>query len=174
MCEDAPLRLVQTIALPNVEARLDHLSIDVKGNKLFVAGLGNNFLEVVDLKAGKLAQSIPRFSKPQGVLFVPDSNKLYMANGNDGTLKLLKGTPLTMANSIKLDLGADLVDYDRKSKRLYVGYGGKDAGENYGQFGIVDTTTDTHVGDIRTTAHPGGIAVEQKGKRLFLTHRESR
>ena len=172
--EDNPrLRLVQTISMPQVEGRLDHMGIDVKGQRLFVAGLGNNSLEVVDLKAGTRVQSIPGFSKPQGVFFVPQSNKLYVANGTDGTLKVLQGAPLSLATNIKLELGTDLVDYDLKSKLLYVGYGGKDAGKEYGEFGIIDTVKNSHIGDIKTSAHPGGIAMERKGTRLFLTIPES-
>ena len=47
--EGAPLRLVQTIPLPHVEGRIDHLAVDLRGQRLFVAALGNNTLEVLDL-----------------------------------------------------------------------------------------------------------------------------
>src|SRR5260370_10540392 len=66
-----PLRLVQTIPLPNVKGRLDHMDVDVKGKRLFVAGLENGTFEVVDLKAGKGLGDIPGFKKPQVALFVP-------------------------------------------------------------------------------------------------------
>src|SRR6266699_364965 len=46
-----PLRLVQTILLPGVEGRIDHFAVDAKGQRLFVAALGNNTVEVVDLAA---------------------------------------------------------------------------------------------------------------------------
>jgi len=67
-----PLRLVQTIPMPNVKGRLDHMDLDVKGKRLFIAGLENSMLEVVDLQAGKWKRSVSGFSKPQGVLFVPE------------------------------------------------------------------------------------------------------
>src|SRR5258708_2792509 len=54
-----PLRLVQTISLPNVKGRLDHMDVDVKGKRLFVAGLENGTFEVVDLQTGKWVRSIP-------------------------------------------------------------------------------------------------------------------
>ena len=53
-----PLRMVQTIPLPNVEGRIDHMAVDVKGQQLFIAALGNNTVEVVDLQAA----SVPRAS----------------------------------------------------------------------------------------------------------------
>lgn len=56
-----PLRLVQTISMPNVKGRLDHMDGDVNGKHLFVAGLENGTLEVVDLRAVKWMRSIPGF-----------------------------------------------------------------------------------------------------------------
>jgi hypothetical protein len=65
------LHLVQTIPMPNVKGRIDHMDVDVKGKRLFVAGLENGSLEVVDLQAGKWSRSIPGFKKTQGVAYVP-------------------------------------------------------------------------------------------------------
>src|SRR6202521_6305172 len=89
-----PLRLVQTISLPNVKGRLDHMDVDVKGKRLFVAGLENGTFEVVDLQAGKWVRSIPGFKKAQGVLFVPELNKLFLASGDDGLLRVFRGDTL--------------------------------------------------------------------------------
>src|ERR1700687_6293306 len=86
-----PLHLVQTIPLPNVKGRIDHMDVDVRGKRLFVAGLENGTLEVVDLKAGKWARSIPGLKAPQGVAYVPSLNKVFVANENDDTLKVFRG-----------------------------------------------------------------------------------
>src|SRR5207302_1347908 len=112
-------------------------------------------------------------SKPQGVFYAPNMKKLFVANGTDGTCKVLKGTPARLTNSLRLSLGADLMDYDAEAKVLYVGYGGRDDGKDYGEVAILDTTKETHIGDIQTSAHPGGMAMEKKGRRLFLTIPES-
>jgi hypothetical protein len=85
-----PLRLVQTISLPNVKGRLDHMDLDVKGQRLFVAGLENGTFEVVDLQAGKWVRSIPGFKKAQGALFVPELNKLFLASGDDGMVRVFR------------------------------------------------------------------------------------
>ena len=69
------LHLVQTIPMPNVKGRLDHMDVDVKGKRLFVAGLENGSVEVVDLQAGKWLKSIPGFKKTQGVAYVSSQNK---------------------------------------------------------------------------------------------------
>src|SRR5436309_3227469 len=83
-----PLKLARTIPLPGVEGRIDHLSVDVLRRRLFVAALGNNTLEVVDLKAGQCIQTIKGLHAPQGVLYVQALNRIYVANGEDFSMAL--------------------------------------------------------------------------------------
>jgi DNA-binding beta-propeller fold protein YncE len=163
-----PLRLVQTIALPNVKGRLDHMDVDVKGKRLFVAGLENGTFEVVDLEAGKLVRSIPGFKKPQGAVFVPELNKLFLASGDDGMLRIFRGDTLELVESIHLEPGPNRVVYEPKSKLVYVGYGGKDAGKDYGEIGIVDAPKDKLIGTIKVVAHPSELLLDKAGKTLFV------
>src|SRR6476646_10546411 len=60
-----PLRLIQKISLPNVKGRIDHMDVDIQGKRLFVAGLENGTLEVVDLKSAKWLRSVPGVKAPQ-------------------------------------------------------------------------------------------------------------
>jgi DNA-binding beta-propeller fold protein YncE len=163
-----PLRLVQTISLPNVKGRLDHMDLDVKGQRLFVAGLENGTFEVVDLQAGKWVRSIPGFKKAQGALFVPELNKLFLASGDDGMVRVFRGDTLELLDSIQLELGPNRVVYEPKSKRVYVGYGGKDAGKDYGEIGIIDARQDKRVGDIKVVAHPSELLLDRSGTTLFV------
>src|SRR5229473_3554414 len=164
----APLHLVQTIPLPNVKGRIDHMDVDLKGKRLFVAGLENGSIEVVDLQAGKWVKSIPGFQKPQGIAYVKSLNKVFVASGDDGMLRVFRGDTLELLDSIKLDLGPNRVVYDPHTELLYVGYGGKDAGKDYGQVGVIDAKTDKHVGDIKVDGHPGELLLNQSGKTLFV------
>src|SRR5215469_12729515 len=155
-----PLRLVQTIAMSNVKGRIDHMDLDVRGKRLFVAGLENGTLEVVDLQAGKRIHSIPGFKKPQGVLFVPELNKLFVASGDDALLRVFKGDTLDLLDSVQLEPGPNRVVYEPHTKLVYVGYGGRDAGKDYGEVGIIDAKDDKHVGDIRVSAHPSELLLD--------------
>ena len=163
-----PLRLVQTIPMPHVNGRIDHMDVDVKGQRLFVAGLENGSLEVVDLRVGKWLKSIPGFKKTQGVAYVRSLNKVFVASGDDGMLRVFRGDTLGLLDDIKLELGPNRVAYDPNSKLLYVGYGGKDAGKDYGEVGIIDAKTDKHVGDIKVEAHPAELLLDRSGKTLFV------
>src|SRR3989442_7708802 len=163
-----PFRLVQTISLPNVKGRLDHMDVDVMGKGLFVAAVENGTVEVVDLEAGKWAHSIHGFKKPQGALYVAELGKLFVASGDDGMLRVFRGDTLDLLDAIKLDLGPNRVAYDPHRKRLYVGYGGKDAGKDYGEVGIIDANTDKHVGDVKVEAHPAELLLDASGNALFV------
>ncbi len=166
--DHAPLRLVQTIPMPNVKGRIDHMDVDVKGNRLFVAGLENGSLEVVDLQAGKWSKRIPGFKKTQGVAYVSSLNRVFVASGDDGMLRVFRGDTLDLLDAIKLDLGPNRVAYDPHRKLLYVGYGGKDAGKDYGEVGIIDANTDKHVGDVKVEAHPAELLLDASGNTLFV------
>lgn len=166
--EKLPLRLVQTIPMPNVKGRIDHMDVDVQGKRLFVAGLENGSLEVVDLGAGKWSKSVPDFKKTQGVAYVPSLNKVFVASGDDAMLRVFRGDSLELIDSVKLEPGPNRVTYDPHTSVLYVGYGGKDAGKDYGEVGIIEAKTDKHVGDIKVDAHPAELLLDSSGKTLYV------
>jgi hypothetical protein len=73
----APMRLVQTIPLPNVEGYFDHMAVDVKGQRLFVTGEHKRTIEVVDLPAGKVIHTITGFGgDPRKTLSSRDQRNL--------------------------------------------------------------------------------------------------
>ena len=162
------LRLVQTIPLPGVKGRLDHMDVDVHGKRLFVAGLENGSLEVVDLQTGKRARSIPGFKKPQGIFYSERLKKVFVASGDDGMLRVFRGDSLELLDSIQLEMGPNRVAFAPDSGHLYVGYGGKDAGKDYGEVGIIDAAKDKHIGDIKVAAHPAEILLEKSGQTVFV------
>src|SRR5947209_19302997 len=118
-----PLRLQKTIPLPDLEGRIDHMAIDVKSHRLFVAALGNNTVEVIDTEQGKHIHTIPGLREPQGVLYLPGANRLYVANREDGTLRIFDGSSYKLIQSVKLGDNADNVRFDADQKHVYVGYG---------------------------------------------------
>jgi len=163
-----PLKLVQTIPMPNVKGRIDHMDVDVKGKRLFVAGLENGSVEVVDLQAGRWTKSIPGFLKPQGIAHVAALNKLFVASGDDGMVRVFRDDTLELLDAIKLDLGPNRVAYDAGKQVLYVGYGGKDAGKDYGEVGAIDARTDKKIFDVQVAAHPSEILLDKSGETLFV------
>jgi len=165
---EVPLKLVQSIPLPDIDGRIDHFSIDVKGRRAFLAALAKNTVEAVDLKAGRVIRTLPGFAKPQGVCFVPELNKLFVATGMDGALKMLDGTTLQVLHTAHVSLGADAIGYDPRSKYLYVGSGGGDANKETGDLTVFNAVTGAQVAAIVTDAHAGGSVVDKRGRHLYV------
>jgi hypothetical protein len=162
------LKLVATIPLPNLEGRIDHFAIDVKGGRAFLAALAQNAIEVVDLKAGRTTRTLSGFAKPQGVHFVADVNKLFVATGLDGVLHTLDGTTLAVVRTDSLSLGADAIGYDTRSRYLYVGSGGGDANKALGDLTVFNALTGARVDAIVTDAHAGGSVVDERGRHVYV------
>jgi DNA-binding beta-propeller fold protein YncE len=136
------LTQVQTIPLGGVNGRIDHFGLDAKGERLFVSALGQDTVEVVDLTAGKVTQHIRNLRAPQGIGFAPDSNRLAIANDQDGSFRLYDGTSLQQTSTIELKDDADIVRYDAVSQRFWVGYGD-------GGLAAIDPVTGKQLADVK-------------------------
>lgn len=162
-----PVRLVQTIPLPGVAGRIDHMDLDRERGRLFIAARGNNSLEVVDLRSGKRARSVPGFDAPQGVSFVGGTNRLFVANGGSGACEMLDGTTFRLIRSVNYAGDADNLRLDPVAKRIYVGYGN-------GGLGIIDAETGASRGSIPLEVHPESFQLEFSGSRIFVNLPDAR
>jgi YVTN family beta-propeller protein len=160
----AALRQAQSIPLPDVEGRIDHMAIDSQGKRLFVAALGNNTVEVIDLTAGKVIDEIKGLQEPQGVAYVPEGNKLLITNGQGDTLDIYDAQSLKLLNQVTLGEDTDNVRYDSSTGYAYVGYGTG----NGSALGVVDVDKGTKVTDITLIGHPESFQLEESGKRIFV------
>jgi DNA-binding beta-propeller fold protein YncE len=163
---NAPLVLETKIPLGEVSGRIDHLGIDVKRRRLFVAELGNNSLGVVDLTDGK-ARAIGGFSEPQGVAYVPFADSVYVANAGDGSVRVLRGDDLTPIGRIELGDDADNVRVDAARRRVLVGYG-------QGALAVIDPAARTKAADIRLKGHPESFQIDENGNQVFVNVPEAR
>jgi len=170
--DTAALSLQSHIALPNVKGRIDHFSVDVKGQRLFMAGVGNHTLEVIDLQSGKRVRTIPDLAEPQGVYFDSLTNRLYVACGLDGVTKIYDGTSFALLGTVKFPDDADNIRYDARSKCVIVGYAGakelRKRVEGTGGLGFIDSATGKQTREIVIDAHPESFRLEEKGTRLFV------
>jgi DNA-binding beta-propeller fold protein YncE len=157
----APLVLETKIPLGDVRGRIDHLGIDVKRQRLFVSELGNNSLGVVDLATGKVLRTLSGLSEPQGVAYVPGADAVYVANGGDGSVRVLRGADFAPLGRIELGQDADNVRVDAARHHVLVGYG-------KGGLAVIDPATRTKIADIRLTGHPESFQVDEIGNRIFV------
>jgi YVTN family beta-propeller protein len=157
----APLVLEAKIPLGQVSGRIDHLGIDIKRQRLFVAELGNDTLGVVDLAGGTVLRTITGLKEPQGVAYVGFADSVYVANAGDGSVRVLRGDDLAPIGRIELGDDADNVRVDAQHSRVLVGYG-------KGAIAIIDPASRTKAADIRLKAHPEGFQIDETGTRIFV------
>ncbi len=143
--QKAPLKLIETTPLPGFSGDFDHLAADLKGNRLFLAAEDHKTVEVFDLKSGKPIHSITGFGQPHAIVYLPDSNKLIVTDGDDfGRVALVNGENYQIMDTIKLPEGVDGAVFNPINKYYYVESGGK----TEHQLNIIDTKNFKHVGDI--------------------------
>jgi DNA-binding beta-propeller fold protein YncE len=169
--QDAPaLSLKTRIPLANVDGRMDHFGVDVKGQRLFVSALGNHTAEVIDLKSGQRVRTLSGLEEPQGQFYDPATNRLFVASG-DGATRIYDGTTFQLLETVKFSDDADNVRYDARSKHVIVGYGGEKAlrgrPEGSGALGILDTNG-KKIAEIVVDAHPESFQLEKIGTRVFV------
>src|SRR5947207_12101923 len=163
----APVVLEAKIALGDVSGRIDHLSIDLKRQRLFVAELGNNSLGVVDLAAGKVLRRIGGLSEPQGAAYVPFADSVFVANAGNGSVHVLRGDDLAPIGRIELGEDADNVRVDTRRNRVLVGYG-------KGALAVIDPATRTKAADIRLKGHPESFQIDETGTQVFVNVPDAR
>lgn len=157
----APLQLRQTIPLPEVEGRIDHFAFDAVGERLFVCALGNNTVEVLSLRKGERIHSITGLGAPQGVAYVPELDRLFVANDQGGICKIYDGKSFHEVGELNLKDDADNVRYDSADKKVYVGFGN-------GAIDIISATEGKAIGTIPLSAHPEAFDLEKQGRRIFV------
>jgi DNA-binding beta-propeller fold protein YncE len=155
----APLSLTQTVALPDVRGRIDHLGIDIDGARLFVAALGNDTVEVIDLRSSRRIQRLEHLQEPQGVAFVGKRGRLFVSNGRGG-VDVFSGNPLVHIGRIDGLGDADNVRYDAADEKVYVGY--------ESALAAIDASSGNIANRIKLSAHPESFQLETNGPRIFV------
>jgi DNA-binding beta-propeller fold protein YncE len=173
--QDSPALMPKNpIRLSKVEGRMDHMSVDVKGQRLFATAFDNHTLEVIDLRTGRQIHTISNLDEPQGAYYDAATNRLFVACGGDGTVKIFDGTTLQLLQTVTLDLDADNVRYDARGKHIVVGFGGEKflAGKvtRPGGGGALEVLglMGKKIAEIPTDAHPESFQLEKTGTRVFV------
>src|SRR5213596_3172065 len=161
------LQLTHTIRLPGVEGRIDHMELDAASDRLFVCALGNNTVEVLDLRKGERVHSITGLGAPQGIAYIPELDRLFVANDKGGIFKIYDAKSFQPVGELNFKDDADNVRYDEGAKRIYVGFGS-------GGIAIVNAVDGKQLGSITLAAHPEAFELEKNGKRIFVNVPNSR
>ena len=155
------LQLNKVISLPNVRGRIDHLDINLNDQVIYIAALGNNSVEIVDLKNGKDIHSIPGLDEPQGVCYIPQKHEIFVANGGNGDCYFFNASSFEKTGTVHLLSDADDVRFDSASSKIFVGYG-------EGGIAVIDASTHKQTGDVKLPAHPEGFQIDNTSNIILV------
>jgi DNA-binding beta-propeller fold protein YncE len=156
-----PLVQLAAIELPGVEGRIDHLAFDAESKRLFVAALGNNSVEVLDVDRNLHVRHLPGFREPQGIAVAVDEQRVAVANGQGEGIQLLSLGDYRTVATVTLGADADNVRYDAAARRLYVGFG-------RGALAAIDAADGRVRGQVKLAGHPESFQLERSGPRVFV------
>jgi len=158
-----PLVLTEAIPMPGIQGRFDHFGFDGR-NQLIVAALGNSSVEIIDISARVRSRSITGIPNPQGVVYAPESRKLFAASSK-GKLYIYDGATFDLIKTIDFHGDVDNLRYDAANQRVYVGYGEDETGS----IGAVDAATNERLPEeYQLGAHPESFQLETSGSRIYV------
>jgi len=164
--EKSVLQLEGKIPLGDVRGRIDHMAVDPKRQRLFVAELGNNTVGVVDLAKKSVIQRLTGLKEPQGVGYEPSSDTLFVANARDGSVRFFEGDAYKAAGGIDLGGDADNIRIDTAAKHVIIGYG-------EGGLAVLDPASRKTIGNASLKAHPESFQLDRNG-RIFVNLPDAR
>jgi DNA-binding beta-propeller fold protein YncE len=100
--------------------------------------------------------------EPHGPLYVPEFDKLFVANAGNGVVNVYDAKTWDLRKSISLgdESDTDNLRYDEATKRVLVGV--------VGGIAMIDAATETHVGDLKGSGgHTESFQLEKNGSRVF-------
>ncbi len=181
--QQAPVTLLQNVAMPEISGDFDFLTVDLKRGHLFAAAEENHTIEMFDARTGKRLQSIPGVKTPHAMAYVADRDELFIADGGDSSCIVLSGADFHQVARIPLIDGSvtgktdspDAGFYDAKRRIFFVGNGGKSANLPYSE--IAEISVDTHkiVGRVRVEANNvEAMTVDDSHDRLYANLRDQK
>ena|SRR5215472_5572264 len=160
---DRPLVLTEAIPLENAKGRFDHFAMG--GGRLFVAALGSNAVEVINIGGRVLDHTIAGIPDPQGIAFSPETNKLFVASGR-GKVYIYDGKSYDQITTVDFEGGADNLRYDAGTKRVYVGCGDD---EKTGAIAMIDAGTNQRLPDeYKLGGEPESFQLEKMGPNIYV------
>jgi DNA-binding beta-propeller fold protein YncE len=155
----APPKLDRTIALPGVSGRLDQLAVDNQRQRLYIAAVEANTVQVVDLASAKVLRPLS-VKSPCDLLLLSRPNLLYVSSRLGGHVKIFDCTAERAIKTIGPLPDADNLRFDGPANRIYVAYDNA--------LGMLNAQTGVHTVTTPLGGHPEAFAIESNGGRIFV------
>jgi hypothetical protein len=161
-----PLHLIeQIISLPDVKGRIDHFTADPKRKRLFVAAVGSNSVEVIDVFGGQRIHRITGFEGPKTPVYIAEFDKLFVISTTDAKVRIFDGGSYALRKTIELPGDFEMIRYDPTSKKVFVGWGDP---HGNGGIAVIDPATEELLDKkYDTGGSPESFEVEASGSHIF-------
>jgi DNA-binding beta-propeller fold protein YncE len=160
--EPKPLTISGRIELAGVKGRIDHFTADVNRKRLFMAALGNETIEVLDVVNAKRLRTIRNLAEPQGLYYESSTNRLFVGCRKDATTKVFDADSDKLLGTANFPGNVDNIRFDTRARRIVVGYG-----SGTGALGFLDLDG-RKTGSIALDGHPESFQLEKGGSRVFV------
>jgi len=157
---NGPLKPLDNVMLPGLEGELEHMAVDVKGERIFLAATTKNTIEVYTAQKLKHIATITGLRQPQDLIFVPETGNLLVTNAADGSLRTYDGKTLKLLDSKFVSGDAQRLAVSGGGKTAYVGWG-------VGTLAVFDMQTGRH-SDIKLKSPAESFQVGSAGNRIFV------
>jgi DNA-binding beta-propeller fold protein YncE len=183
MRDPAAVQLKHMTALPGIDGDFDFLAVDLKHDRLFVAGEEHHTIEVFKASTGEHVKSVGGVKTPHALAYVAETNELAVADGGDFSTLFLDADDLHQKDRIAMIDGSvtgktdspDTGFYDAKRRTFFVGNGGKSAKLPYSEITAIDVDTHKVTGRIRVEGdNLEAIAIDEAHDRLFVDVRDKK
>jgi len=156
-----PLVLERRIALNDVSGRIDHMAVDLHRHRLFVAELGNDSVDVIDLGSSAVLHRFTGLKSPQGVAYLPGPDAIAIANAADGSVHFYGGSDFAALGTLNLENDADNARVDIRTGDIVIGYGD-------GGLAVIDPATRSKRRDIALAGHPESFQIDPHANRAYV------
>jgi len=155
--------------MPGFTGDFDHFGLDVKGNRLFLAAEDHKTVEVFDLRTGKRIHSIEGFGHPLTMVYLSESDRLLVTNGDADDVALVDCKQYKIINTLKLGKGVDHSAYNPVNKYFYVENGGGPDVKTHA-LAIIDTRSFKIIGEVPGLSGDAneGMVIDRAGKKLYV------
>ena len=143
------------IPLAAVKGTFDLMTVDPKGQRLFLSAQDNHTLEIIDIAHRRLLHSIPNLNEPKWVVYRPEKNALYVATGGDGKVTEFNDRDYTIRHVFSFREKCNNLRFDTATGQLLVG-----VGKTFGALGIIDTKTNRIVGEVPLSDYPKQFEID--------------
>jgi DNA-binding beta-propeller fold protein YncE len=156
-----PLERLKTIALNGPTGGLDHLALDARRGRLFVANTVNGSLDIIDLKTGRLLKQVPGQGRIRGVAYSPEADRVFVGNGDGGICNTFDGHSYELLRTVPLGVDADNVRYNPQTRRIYVVHADN-------ELSVIDAGDYTVRSPIALPKSLGAFQLEASRPRMYI------